>query len=455
MIEKNLKHYLSSPEKPLRRVLSDLYRSGAGISLVVDTHKKLLGILTITDLKQALLQGVDPDTSIRAIVNTKFVSAPVGTSLRKLRKLAKGDTPYHTGRLEKIPIVDEAGCIKALYILKDAEPLQKHAVLVTGGAGYIGSQVCRQLLSKGYSVVVLDKLLFGDAGIRDLKRHKNFKLIKGDVADITTLIRAVQNVDAIIHLAGIVGDPASALNPVHTLEQNHFATKALVDVSKFYQVARFIFASSCSVYGANPGLLTEKSKLNPVSLYAKSKCYSEQVLLSEADETFHPIIFRFGTIYGLSSRMRFDLVANTMTAHAYAVNRITVSGGAQWRPLLHVEDAASACVSALEAPLPNVAGEVFNVGDTKENYRILDIAQEVQKHFPSARIEQIKTVRDQRDYRVSFAKIHNRLGWRASRSLSESIAEIARALRKGRFPNWKNKKYSNYLTLQSVLEKMS
>ncbi len=302
---------------------------------------------------------------------------------------------------------------------------------------------------------MLDALLFGDGSVRELMKNKDFKLIKGDISHIGTVVRAMHAVDGVIHLAGIVGDPAAAISPFYTMEQNHFATKALIDVCKYYQVERFVFSSSCSVYGASPGLLDETSELKPVSLYAQSKRYSEKVLLGEKDKDFHPVILRFGTLYGLSPRMRFDLVANTMTAHAYFNNRVVVDGGAQWRPLLHVEDAASACVAAFEAPLKAVSGQIFSVGDTKQNYKIADIANAVHEQLPKSQVHSLDTVKDRRDYRVSFAKINRILKWHASRRLPEGIAEMAKALRAGKFKDWKEDRYNNYLTLRSILEETS
>ncbi len=450
MIEKNLKRYTYGPGTILRQAMGDLYQKEISICLVVDKGDVLRGVLTIGDLKQALMQGLSPYTALEQVMNKDFTTAPIGTSEAKLRKLANTKTRFGTGVIEKVPLVDKAGRLKALYTL--GESRKPKTILVTGGAGYVGSHVCRMLLARGYSVVVLDALMFGDKGVRELYKHKNFKLIKGNISDIGTVVQAVQGVDAVIHLAGIVGDPAAALNPLQTMEINHFATKALIDVCKHYQVERFVFASSCSVYGASPGILNEKSKLYPVSLYAQSKCYSEQELLSHTGSDFRPVMLRFGTLYGLSPRMRFDLVANTMSAHAHYNKKIKVDGGAQWRPLLHVEDAASACVAALEAPQKKVVGQVFNVGDTKENYRIREIADYVHKHHPASHIESLDTVKDRRDYKVSFTKINSRMGWRAKRSLSEGLKEIAHALRQGSFKKWQGPEHSNYLTQRALQE---
>lgn len=454
MIQTNLKTLLYVPTMPLRQALGDLYRKATTICLVCAPDKKLLGILTRSDIKQALLKGLDPHTPLELIMNKEFVSAPVGTSLPKLKALARLPSRFGTGMLAKIPLLDTKGRVKALYVYPQKEDVEELTVLVTGGAGYVGSHVCRRLLKQGYRVVLLDKLLFGKESVVDLRKHKKFSLIEGDIADIGTLIGAVQGADYVIHLAGIVGDPASSLDPLQTMEENHFATKSLVDVCKYYGVSRFVFASSCSVYGAGGTLLTEKSQLNPVSLYAQSKLYAERELLREAGDDFHPILLRFGTLYGYSPRMRFDLVVNTMTAHAYNNKRITVDGGAQWRPLLHVDDAAAACVAALSAPLKSVSGEVFNVGDTNENYTIEAIAQMVQRYIPSAEIVLLDTVKDRRDYRVSFNKINRVMGWKTTHTLSEGVKELAALFRKKKFVQWGDKRYNNYLMLKSVIEKM-
>lgn len=455
MTEKNLKGLIYTPRTPLHVAMSGLYRAGKTICLVCDKNGKLLGILTRSDIKQAMLNGTDREAPVSSIMNKEFVSAPEGSSISALKKLAASPNPLGTGALGQIPITSQSGTLKGLY---RAEGIMRHempSVLVTGGAGYVGSHVVRKLLSCGYRVTAFDKLMFGKESVKELLKNKNFRLIQGDVADVRAIIAAVGDADSVIHLAGIVGDPASSLDPLQTMEQNHFATKNLVDISKYYGVSRFIFASSCSVYGSGDKLLTEKSALRPVSLYAQSKLYSEREILSEKDENFNPIILRFGTLYGLSPRMRFDLVANTMVAHASANKKITVDGGAQWRPLLHVEDAAAACVAALEAPLKAVSGEIFNVGDTKENYTILDIARMVKKAVPRAAIAELDTVRDKRDYRVSFAKINTVMKWKATRKLPEGIREVARALAAKKFPRWKDTRYNNYLTLKNILEEMS
>lgn len=453
MPEKNIKRFMYAPEAAVRVVAGDLYSKAISIGLVCDVKGKLLGIVTLSDLKQALMRGADPEAPLASVMNRDFVSALKGTPHKELERLASRKNALGTGKLRRIPLVDKMGKLAGLFALSGSDGMVPPTVLVTGGAGYIGSHLSRLLLKDGYRVVVLDKLLFGDQGIADLRKHKNFTHVHGDIGDIGTLVSAVPQADYVVHLAGIVGDPASALNPVQTMEENHFSTKMLIELCRHYQVSRFVFASSCSVYGASEQELNEKSQLNPVSLYAQSKLYSERELLAAAGKHFHPVILRFGTVYGLSPRMRFDLVVNTMSAHAHFNKKITVDGGEQWRPLLHVEDAARACVAALKAPLSKVSAQIFNVGDSKENYRIKDIAAHVKRHVPKARVEQLDTVKDRRDYRVSFKKINKVLGFATKHKMPPKIGEIVQQFKKGKLKNWGDKRYSNYLTLRSELEK--
>jgi nucleoside-diphosphate-sugar epimerase/CBS domain-containing protein len=451
MLEKNIKRFIYAPSVPVSKAITDLYKKEITICLVARAGGPLLGVLTLSDIKKALLKGVDQKAPISSIMNKSFVSAPEGTSPKKLDALARGDTKLGTGALEKIPVLDKKGKPVALYSI-EKKSTAPSTVLLTGGAGYIGSHLSRRLLDEGYRVIVLDKLAFGDHGIKELKKHKRFTLVQGDVGDISVLMRVVPQADFVVHLAGIVGDPASSLDPVQTMEENHFATKLLIDLCQYYHVSRFIFASSCSVYGVGPTLLDEKSKLNPVSLYAQSKLYAERELLRNANEHFNPVILRFGTIYGLSPRMRFDLVANIMTAHAYFKGKITVDGGDQWRPLLHVDDAARACLAMLQAPLNAVSGEIFNVGTTKDNFTISTIAERIAAKFKGVEIARLNNVKDRRDYRVNFSKIRSLAGFKTAHTLDAGVREIGRALQKGKFKDYADKKYNNYLTLRSVLE---
>jgi len=448
MIDKKIKKYTYYPSATLQKAIHDLYRKKTGICLVCDKKNRLCGVATMRDIKEMIWKGFDPTSPLSVAMNKDYVAANDQTSEQKLKKLSTKQTKYNQGCLEKIPLINKTGELTGLYINKQSKNTHRpKSVLVTGAAGYVGSILCRKLLERGYGVIALDNLSFGKESLEDLTSHSGFSLVKGDIRNINDLIEGIRRSDYVIHLAGIVGDPASSVDPVHTMEINHFSTKLLIELCKHYQVSRLVFASSCSVYGASHNILTEKSKLNPVSLYAKTKVSAEKFLLAEAGKYFHPVILRFGTLYGLSKRMRFDLVVNTMTANAYFNKKIIVNGGSQWRPLLHVSDAAEACVSALEAPLSKTSGKIFNVGSDHQNFKIENIARTINKLVPDSKIIQKNTVKDNRDYKVAFSKIKKIMNFRISTPLEKGIEDILGVFKNGQYVDFRESRYNNHLTL--------
>src|SRR5439155_7233649 len=212
-------------------------------------------------------------------------------------------------------------------------------VLVLGGAGYLGSVLTPRLLARGYKVRVLDSFLYGESSIEGVKRHPNFEAVKGDIREIQPVVDAMKDYDAVIDLAAIVGDPACEENRQLAVEGNRAATRMLIDIAKGYGIRRFLFASSCSVYGASEFLMDECSQVAPISTYAQTKVDSENLLVEGAGADFYPTVLRFGTLFGLSPRPRLDLVVNLLTAQAAIAGKITIFNGTQWRPFLHVDDA--------------------------------------------------------------------------------------------------------------------
>ncbi|MBV9172734.1 MAG: SDR family oxidoreductase, partial [Chloroflexi bacterium] len=266
----------------------------------------------------------------------------------------------------------------------------------------------------------------------------------------SSLVRAVGGVDAVVHLGEIVGDPACALDEQITLEINLAATRMAADVAKGFGVRRFVYTSSCSVYGASEGLVDEGSELNPVSLYARTKIAAERALLGLRGNEFHPIIVRLATVYGLSHRPRFDLVVNTLAGRAYTDHEITVFGGSQWRPFVHVRDVARALLLCLEKPLELVEGEVFNVGSDAQNYTIQQIAECVAAEVPDTRVYVATGSPDSRNYRVSFGKIKRELGFEPQRHVRDGIREIVAALASGDITTYHDPRHNNveYLRAQ-------
>ncbi|GAB4292178.1 MAG: hypothetical protein Kow0090_05990 [Myxococcota bacterium] len=325
-------------------------------------------------------------------------------------------------------------------------------VLVVGGAGYIGSVLCRLLLEKGYEVRVLDMLMFGGGALQEFIPNPKFKLIKGDFRAITNLVTAAKDVDVVIHMGAIVGDPACAIDSDYTIDVNYIATRMICDTCKGLGVRRFVFSSTCSVYGASDQLLDERSSLNPVSLYARTKIDSERAILAKKDASFSPTILRLATVFGLSPRPRFDLVVNLVAAMAVVDGSFKIFGGEQWRPFLHVEDAARAFIAAIEAPKEIVAGEIFNVGSDKMNYQLKELGDLVEKLVPNSRCERIEENVDKRNYKVSFAKIKNHLGYETKRTLEDGIAEIRDALASGKISDFRDRYFNNYHYLQIIKE---
>ena len=322
-------------------------------------------------------------------------------------------------------------------------------VTVIGGAGYVGSVLVRKLLERGYRVTVLDAFLYGDESIRDLRSDVNFQCLTGDIRDVEAVVRALQYADAVVHLGGLVGDPACTVDEQYTLETNLVATRMIAETSRAFGVERFIFASTCSVYGASNEILNERSRLNPVSIYARSKIGSERVLLNLKDNAFAPTILRFATIYGISPRPRFDLVVNLLAAKAVCEKSITTFGGDQWRPFVHVQDVADAIVKCLEGRVHAVRGETFNVGSDDQNYTICQLADLIRDLIPGSEVIHKPQDTDLRNYRVSFAKIRRHLGYVPRHTVAEGVLEIKAAVESGRIRNYLDARYSNFETLSN------
>ncbi len=304
-------------------------------------------------------------------------------------------------------------------------------VVVFGGAGYLGSVLTGQLLDRGYQVEVFDALRFGKESLQAYEGHPRFRLTVGDIRDIETVTESVRSAYAVVLLAALVGEPACDVNPKETVDINLIATKAVADACRYYAVPRFLYASTDSAYGIQEGIMVEEAPLNPISLYARLKAQAEAEILGLGNGDFRPIILRMATIYGYSPRMRFDLIINILTLHAFAKGKITIFGGKQWRPLVHVADAARAYVMALEAPLEKVGAQIFNVGSNEQNYQVGELGELIRQVFAEVQIETIPQTPDLRDYHVCFDKIMRTLGYRVRHSVVEGIREIRRGLENG------------------------
>jgi nucleoside-diphosphate-sugar epimerase len=308
-------------------------------------------------------------------------------------------------------------------------------VLVTGGAGYIGSTLVPHLLERGHRVTVLDRFYFGvDPLAPAIARHgADLVLHRADVRRVTEADFA--GVDAVVDLAGISNDPSCELDPDLTRAVNLEGSVRVAGAAAAAGVRSLVFASSCSVYGHGEAeRLDEDSSLHPVSLYARCKAEAETRLRAIGASTGMAITaLRFATVFGISGRTRFDVAINVMTKNAYVDRRITVEGGGrQWRPFVHVRDVAGAVTTVLDQPRERVAGAVYNVGSDANNLRILQLAYRVRDQIPGTEVVMAPTDPDLRDYHVAFGRLERELGFTPRVSIDDGIAEVHSALREGR-----------------------
>jgi nucleoside-diphosphate-sugar epimerase len=317
---------------------------------------------------------------------------------------------------------------------------------VVGGAGYIGSHTVAQLLEHGYEVRVLDRLMYGKEPLNEFLANPRFTLIEGDTTDISRLTTAMKDCSAVVHLAGLVGDPACAVSPEFTRHTNIIATRMAKEVAEAMGIRRFIFASSCSVYGVSDIEASELDALSPVSLYAQTKIDSERELLATTPDNFFVTILRFATVFGHSRRPRFDLVGNLFTAQAMTDGLITVVGPNQWRPFIHVRDLARAIVAVLKARPETVQGQIFNVGDKRLNMTIQDLAERVRdvvSPHHEVSISVTDNPSDRRNYAVSFEKIRTTLGFTAEHTIETGVEEMVRHFIAGTYSHYRAAPYSN------------
>jgi len=321
-------------------------------------------------------------------------------------------------------------------------------ILVTGGAGYVGSTLVPLLLAEGHQVRVLDSLLHGGESLLGAWSHPSFQFTRGDICDQSVMQAAVSGVDAVVHLAAIVGDPACARKPDLARTVNLDSSLALISESQKAGVSRFIFASTCSNYGkmSDPSkYVDEESELSPVSLYAETKVAVEKALLESVNNRggWSPTPLRFATVFGVSTRMRFDLTVNEFTMEMLTKKHLIVFGEQFWRPYIHVRDAARGIKLILDSPAEQVGGIVFNVGSTDQNLQKQQLVDMIRPYVPDAVVEFVHKNEDPRDYRVSFARITEQLGFKTTRTVADGIEEVVYLVRNKIVQNFGDERFRN------------
>lgn len=323
-------------------------------------------------------------------------------------------------------------------------------ITVIGGAGFVGSVLVPKLLARGDEVTILDAFLYGTESVEGHASQSRLHLVRGDLRSVESVVRGCRDADAIVHLGGLVGDPSCAVDESLTRAINLESTAMIGEVARGLGIDRLVFASSCAVYGASDGLLDENSALAPVSIYAQTKAASEELLIGMTDDEFAATVLRFGTFYGLSPRPRFDLVVNLLAARAVREGTISIFGGNQWRPFVHVDDGAESVIACLDAPREAIAGQAFNVGCEEQNHTLRDIAGLIEKLMPSVHVKYEPSAAQEANYRPSFEKIRRHVGFMPRRSLVEGILEIKAAVESELVADYKDAKYDNHKTLRTA-----
>jgi nucleoside-diphosphate-sugar epimerase len=309
--------------------------------------------------------------------------------------------------------------------------------LITGGAGYVGSCVAAYLLKAGYEVTVFDKLVYGGEALLPFHRHERLRLVRGDVRDGGAVGAALQGVDAVVHFAAVVGEAACAVDLEQAWLINVAGSKTVLTAAQSAKTPRLIFISTCSNYGvANPGeLATEEFPLNPLSEYARAKVECENFVLAAAAPPVCTVL-RFGTICGLSGRMRFDLLVSEMAKKCARAEKIDIFAPEAWRPFLHVVDAARAIEHIAKSSPNQIAQRVFNV--VGQNYQKRGLVELARRYFPQVEIAVTDKDPDLRDYRVDGSRIVRELGFVPCYTVEDAFLETVRAVEEGVFrdPDW-------------------
>ena len=316
------------------------------------------------------------------------------------------------------------------------------SILITGGAGYVGSVLTNKLQKEGFKIKVIDSLVFGNDGISSLIENKKIEFFNLDIREYEKISPILKDIDCVIHLAAIVGEPLCKKIPLAAKQINEYATKNLVQLCKKQNVKRFIFASTCSNYGSSLEIVDESSPVHPLSLYSECKINSEKFILENNTNEFSTCVLRFATAHGLSPRMRFDLLVQEFLHDALVDKKISIFGKDFWRPLIHVEDMSNACLKILNSDSEKISGQIFNVGSDKENYTKKQLAEIILEFHPDVEIEIIESKTDPRNYKVSFEKIKNSLNFDTRKSVRDSVNEILLEIKSGKL-NPRDSEFSN------------
>jgi nucleoside-diphosphate-sugar epimerase len=445
-MQRRLKNITVYSDEKLRNVLLKINRNGNNGVFVISKKNELIGVITDADLRKNLLKNkLNLNNYAISIAQKKYLKIPFSKVEESKEILIKSNKIL-------LPIVKGNKLIDFIHTkdLFNENKINRRKILVIGGFGYIGSVLVNDLLKQKYLVNILDDNYYGCYLGKNLKNNKDLKIFYGDCDNKEILNKALAGCTDVIHLGEIVGDPAVNLNENFSIKNNYENTVFVISECIKNNINKFIFASSCSVYGDSPTECNEKSNLNPVSLYAKCKIECEKSILLFKSKKFCPVILRLSTVYGDSPRKRFDLVVNRFVIMAVKKLKISLFGASSWRPFISVNDVSRVLIKTLNTKNSLVRNQIFNVGGNKENYRISDIVKIISKYSP-INFEYTKKDEDKRNYKVSFKKINKILNFKPEDNLKKVIFRLLKKYKKLKI-NEKNVNYYNDKKMIKILD---
>ena len=453
MLKKKIKKFSININKKIIDVLKKFDQNRNNFLIVINSRNQFEGVITISDVRRALVKGNNVNQKIKKFINLNPVVLKFKDYLLiKEKKVKLNDInidPFFIPVLNKdnIPVLI-INNIENLNKPKKQKRSSKKRVLIIGGAGYIGSVLTGLLLKNGYTINVLDKFIYQSKfEFKNLFKNKKLNVIDGDTRDIKTVFNAVKNNDIVIHLGEMVGDPLCEKEPELTLETNYLASISIANICKTLEISKFVYISSCSVYGANKTnkLLDENSEINPVSSYAKLKIKCEEAILNNIGNFCKPSIIRLGTVFGDSPRRRYDLVVNLFSGLVANNKKIKIFGGEQWRPFIHVFDVSNFIKKIIENTTQNKKGKIYNL--IGENIKISNLGKYLIKKY-NANVIIEKHLDDKRNYKVTAKKAFKDFNFKPKYTVKRGIEEIILNTKKNKINNIFRDKYINISNLE-------
>lgn len=452
--KKFLKKFSINSNKKIIDVLELFEKNNTNLCLVLNNKTQLLGVISSSDIRRAFIQGFSKFSKISKIINKNPLFLKDDVDENQISNIVSS-SKFNSIEPPLIPLINKRNIPYRILHKKDLSfPIIKKntkigvkpKILLIGGAGYIGTKLAKKLLAQGFAVTIFDKFVYlSKRTIFTNLKHKNLQIVKGDTRSIDQTFNVVKKNDIVVHLAELVGDPLCEKRPSKTYSVNYLASMTISNICKNLGISKFIYVSSCSVYGSrnDEKFSDERSEINPLSVYAKLKALCEKTIIRNLGEYCRPCILRLGTVYGSSIRPRYDLVLNIFAGLIANNKKIVINGGDQWRPFVHVDDVCDVIVKIVKLNKKKTNGQIFNI--SSYNYTISQIGKIIKKLFPKVEIEYAGTGRDKRNYKVLSTKAKKILNFSPKISIKDGLIDLVKFTKKHKIKNIKKKIFQNIL----------